>query len=240
MENIIATQKLTKKYGNLTAVNKVDLKVKRGEIFGFLGPNGAGKSTMIRMLCGILQPTAGQATVNGYDIVHQPERIKQSIGYVTQRFGLYDDLTIGENLRFYASLYNIAQDKIDKNVNNLLKLFKFSARVDSLVGELSGGLKQRLAIACAIVHDPEIIFLDEPTAGVDPVLRKDIWEVLKSLSQDGITLFLTTHYMEEAERCHSLGFIFNGTLMAVDTPAHFQAAGKSLEDVYVSFMNEKS
>ena len=240
MDYIIETQKLTKTYGYLTAVNKIDLKVKKGEIFGFLGPNGSGKSTTIRMLCGILQPNSGTALVNGYDIVRQPEKIKQGIGYVTQRFGLYDDLTIGENLNFYASLYNIPQQKIKKNVTNILTLLKFNERVNSLVGELSGGLKQRLAIACAIVHDPEIIFLDEPTAGVDPVLRKEIWEVLKNLFQQGITLFITTHYMEEAEKCHSLGFIFDGKLMAVDTPAHFQAGGKSLEDVYISFMGKKS
>jgi ABC-2 type transport system ATP-binding protein len=239
MDYIIETNKLTKTYGNLIAVNKIDLNVKKGEIFGFLGPNGAGKSTTIRMLCGILQPDGGTALVNGYDIIRQPEKIKQDIGYVTQRFGLYDDLTVGENLNFYASLYAIPQPKIKKNVHDILALLKFSDRASSLVGELSGGLKQRLAIACAIVHDPEIVFLDEPTAGVDPVLRKEIWEVLKNLSQQGITLFITTHYMEEAEKCHSLGFIFDGKLMAVDTPAHFQAGGKSLENVYISFMDKK-
>jgi ABC-2 type transport system ATP-binding protein len=240
MDYIIETNKLTKTYGDLIAVDNIDLRVKKGQIFGFLGPNGAGKSTTIRMLCGILQPNSGQALVNGYDIVSHPEKIKQTIGYVTQRFGLYDDLTVGENLHFYASLYNIPSAKIKKNVANILVLLKFTERVNSLVGELSGGLKQRLAIACAIVHDPEIVFLDEPTAGVDPVLRKEIWEVLKSLSQQGITLFITTHYMEEAEKCHELGFIFDGKLMAVDTPARFQAGGKSLEDVYISFMGKKS
>lgn len=240
MNYIIETNKLTKTYGDLIAVDKIDLKVKKGEIFGFLGPNGAGKSTTIRMLCGILQPNSGTALVNGYDIVNQSEKIKQNIGYVTQRFGLYDDLTVGENLDFYASLYNIPPVKIKKNISNILSLLKFAERVNSLVGELSGGLKQRLAIACAIVHDPEIVFLDEPTAGVDPVLRKEIWEVLKNLSQQGMTLFITTHYMEEAEKCHSLGFIFNGKLMATDTPAHFQSGGKSLEDVYISFMDKKA
>ncbi|MDD5491694.1 MAG: ABC transporter ATP-binding protein [bacterium] len=240
MEYIIATQKLTKTYGRLIAVNKIDLNVKKGEIFGFLGPNGAGKSTTIRMLCGILQPDSGSAMVNGYDIVRQPEKIKQRIGYVTQRFGLYDDLTVSENLNFYASLYNIPPQKIKNNVNNILIMLKFTDRVNSLVSELSGGLKQRLAIACAIVHDPEIVFLDEPTAGVDPVLRKEIWDVLKGLSQQGMTLFITTHYMEEAEKCHSLGFIFDGKLMAVDTPVNFQSGGKSLEDVYISFMGRKS
>jgi ABC-2 type transport system ATP-binding protein len=239
MDYIIKTQKLTKIYGDLIAVNKIDLNVKRGEIFGFLGPNGSGKSTTIRMLCGILQPNSGNALVNGYDVVHHPEKIKQSIGYVTQRFGLYDDLTVVENLNFYASLYNISREKIKKNVSEILALLKFTDRVNSLVGELSGGLKQRLAIACAIVHDPEIVFLDEPTAGVDPVLRKEIWELLKNLSQQGITLFITTHYMEEAEKCHSLGFIFDGKLMALDTPASFRAGGRSLEDVYISFMGKR-
>lgn len=236
MDYIIETRDLTKQYGSLIAVNKVNLKIKRGEIFGFLGPNGAGKSTTIRMLCGILPPTSGDAVVNGCAIVKEPEKIKQTIGYVTQRFGLYDDLTVRENLSFYASLYYLPKERIRTNIDKILMQLKLRDRMDSLVGELSGGLKQRLAIAGAMVHDPEIIFLDEPTAGVDPVLRKEIWEILRQLSKDGVTLFLTTHYMEEAEKCTTIGFLFDGILTAMDTPAHFKTSERSLEDVYISFM----
>ncbi|OGS45087.1 MAG: ABC transporter ATP-binding protein [Elusimicrobia bacterium RIFOXYD2_FULL_34_15] len=238
MDYIIETQNLTKSYSELIAVNKLNLKIKRGDIFGFLGPNGAGKSTTIRMLCGILPPTDGNAVVNGFDIIHQPEKIKKSIGYVTQRFGLYDDLTIKENLTFYASLYHLPESKIKKNIENILSILKLSNRINSMVKELSGGLKQRLSIACAMVHDPEIVFLDEPTAGVDPISRKDMWDVFKHLSNQGITIFITTHYMEEAERCNSIGFIFDGILKAVDTPANFKNSGKTLEEVYISFIKQ--
>ncbi|HAM38957.1 MAG: ABC transporter ATP-binding protein [Elusimicrobia bacterium RIFOXYC2_FULL_34_12] len=238
MDYIIETQNLTKTYGKLIAVNKLNLKIKRGDIFGFLGPNGAGKSTTIRMLCGILQPNEGTAKINGFDIINKSEKIKESIGYVTQRFGLYDDLTVQENLSFYASLYNLSEDTINNNIKNILTLLKLTNRANSIVKELSGGLKQRLSIGCAMVHNPEIIFLDEPTAGVDPISRKEMWEVFNHLSQQGITIFITTHYMEEAERCNNIGFIFNGILMAADTPANFKKSGKTLEAVYVSFMNQ--
>ena len=238
MDYIIETQNLTKTYGKLIAVNKLNLKIKRGDIFGFLGPNGAGKSTTIRMLCGILQPNEGTAKINGFDIINKSEKIKESIGYVTQRFGLYDDLTVQENLSFYASLYNLSEDTINNNIKNILTLLKLTNRANSIVKELSGGLKQRLSIGCAMVHNPEIIFLDEPTAGVDPISRKEMWEVFNHLSQQGITIFITTHYMEEAERCNNIGFIFNGILMAADTPANFKKSGKTLEAEYVSFMNQ--
>ncbi|MDD5686454.1 MAG: ABC transporter ATP-binding protein [Elusimicrobia bacterium] len=235
---IIETNNLTKAYDTLIAVNNINLKIKRGEIFGFLGPNGAGKSTTIRMLCGILPPTSGDAFVNGFSITKEPEKIKRSIGYVTQKFGLYEDLTVEENLEFYASLFNIPSSRVNLNIDKTLELLKLSNRKNSLVSELSGGLKQRLAIASSMVHDPEIIFLDEPTAGVDPVLRKEIWDVLKNLSKQGVTLFLTTHYLEEAERCNTIGYIFNGLLTAVNTPENFKSGGKSLEEVYISFIKQ--
>ena len=238
MDYIIETQNLTKTYGKLIAVNKLNLKIKRGDIFGFLGPNGAGKSTTIRMLCGILQPNEGTAKINGFDIINKSEKIKESIGYVTQRFGLYDDLTVQENLSFYASLYNLSEDTINNNIKNILTLLKLTNRANSIVKELSGGLKQRLSIGCAMVHNPEIIFLDEPTAGVDPISRKEMWEVFNHLSQQGITIFITTHYMEEAERCNSIGFIFDGILKAVDTPANFKNSGQTLEEVYISFIKQ--
>ena len=234
----IVVKDLTKKYGPQRAVDNISFEVKTGEILGFLGPNGAGKSTTIRMLCGILQPNEGTAKINGFDIINKSEKIKESIGYVTQRFGLYDDLTVQENLSFYASLYNLSEDTINNNIKNILTLLKLTNRANSIVKELSGGLKQRLSIGCAMVHNPEIIFLDEPTAGVDPISRKEMWEVFNHLSQQGITIFITTHYMEEAERCNNIGFIFNGILMAADTPANFKKSGKTLEAVYVSFMNQ--
>jgi len=238
MEYVIETNNLTKSFNGIIAVNKLNLKIKRGKIFGFLGPNGAGKSTTIRMLCGILQPTDGMAVVNGFDVIKEPEKIKQTIGYVTQSFGLYEDLTIEENLRFYASLYYMPKEKIKYNINEILNIIELNNRRDTLIRNLSGGLKQRIALACAVVHDPEIIFLDEPTAGVDPVLRKSIWDILKKLSGKGVTLFVTTHYLEEAERCDEVGFIFNGKLVACDTVQNIKSGGKSLEDIYISLIKK--
>jgi len=238
MEYVIETNNLTKSFNGIIAVNKLNLKIKRGKIFGFLGPNGAGKSTTIRMLCGILQPTDGMAVVNGFDVIKEPEKIKQTIGYVTQSFGLYEDLTVEENLRFYASLYYMPKEKIKYNINEILNIIELNNRRDTLIRNLSGGLKQRIALACAVVHDPEIIFLDEPTAGVDPVLRKSIWDILKKLSGKGVTLFVTTHYLEEAERCDEVGFIFNGKLVACDTVQNIKSGGKSLEDIYISLIKK--
>jgi len=238
MEYVIETNNLTKSFNGIIAVNKLNLKIKRGKIFGFLGPNGAGKSTTIRMLCGILQPTDGMAVVNGFDVIKEPEKIKQTIGYVTQSFGLYEDLTVEENLRFYASLYYMPKEKIKYNINEILNIIELNNRRDTLIRNLSGGLKQRIALACAVIHDPEIIFLDEPTAGVDPVLRKSIWDILKKLSGKGVTLFVTTHYLEEAERCDEVGFIFNGKLVACDTVQNIKSGGKSLEDIYISLIKK--
>jgi ABC-type multidrug transport system ATPase subunit len=239
MQETIITESLSKYYGDITAVDKLDLNIHAGEIFGFLGPNGAGKSTTIRMLCSILTPDSGKAYVNGFDVAKEPEKVKQTIGYVTQKFGLYEDLTVRENLQFFASLYNMERSRIEANITKTLGSINLSKRIDSLVSELSGGLKQRLAIACALVHDPKIVFLDEPTAGVDPVLRKEIWDYLKDLSEEGITLFVTTHYLEEAERCSRVGFIFDGKLKAIDKVENFKKGGKTLEDVFVSFITKR-
>ena len=183
-------------------------------------------------------PTDGMAVVNGFDVIKEPEKIKQTIGYVTQSFGLYEDLTVEENLRFYASLYYMPKEKIKYNINEILNIIELNNRRDTLIRNLSGGLKQRIALACAVIHDPEIIFLDEPTAGVDPVLRKSIWDILKKLSGKGVTLFVTTHYLEEAERCDEVGFIFNGKLVACDTVQNIKSGGKSLEDIYISLIKK--
>jgi ABC-2 type transport system ATP-binding protein len=212
---IIETQHLARRFGHLTAVRDVSLSVKRGEIFGVLGPNGAGKSTTIRMLCGILDPTSGTGRVVGFDIAREAERIKQTIGYMTQRFSLYEDLTVVENLRFYAGIYGVKRrDRIDE----LLESTGLAGRRDQISGTLSGGWKQRVALACATVHEPPLLFLDEPTAGVDPVSRREFWEQIHAIAARGTTALMTTHYMDEAERCHRLSFIFRGTLLDVGTP----------------------
>ena len=214
-EVVIDTHALTKRFGLITAVDSIDLQIHRGEIFGFLGPNGAGKTTTIRMLCGILRPTSGSATLLGHDVVTNPEAIKRQIGYVSQQFGLYNDLTVEENLRFYADLYG-ASDETHKE--ELLERYGFSDKTNQLAATLSGGYKQRLALICALSHKPDLLFLDEPTAGVDPVTRKDLWDLFYQLTDSGTTLFVSTHYIEEAERCHTLAFIFGGRLILHDTP----------------------
>ncbi len=216
---IIHTEHLARRFGALVAVRDVSLDVRRGEIFGVLGPNGAGKSTTIRMLCGILDPTGGEGTVVGFDIAREAERIKERIGYMTQRFSLYEDLTVRENLRFYAGIYGVPLFKRRARVDEVLGLTGLTARRSQLAGTLSGGWKQRVALACATIHSPQLLFLDEPTAGVDPVSRRAFWDQIHQLSAEGTTVLLTTHYMDEAERCHRLSFIFRGAPLDVGTPA---------------------
>jgi ABC-2 type transport system ATP-binding protein len=215
---IIQTENLSRTFGALVAVRDVSLEVRRGEIFGILGPNGAGKSTTIRMLCGILDPTGGRGTVVGFDIARESERIKERIGYMTQRFSLYEDLTVIENLEFYAGIYGVPLGKRRARVDAVLERTGLAGRRRQLSGTLSGGWKQRVALACATIHDPPLLFLDEPTAGVDPVSRREFWERIYELAAAGTTAVLTTHYMDEAERCHRLAFIFGGTLLDVGTP----------------------
>jgi ABC-2 type transport system ATP-binding protein len=217
-EYIIETDKLSRRFGDLLAVNNVSLSVRRGEIFGVLGPNGAGKSTTIRMLCGILDPTGGSGRVVGYDILTESERIKQRIGYMTQRFSLYEDLSVGENLAFYAGIYGVPWSRRKARVTEVLERAGLSSRQKQLAGTLSGGWKQRVALASATIHEPPLLFLDEPTAGVDPVSRREFWEQIHRLAAEGTTVLLTTHYMDEAERCHRLSFIFRGELLDVGTP----------------------
>ncbi|UCD57058.1 MAG: ABC transporter ATP-binding protein [Candidatus Hydrogenedentota bacterium] len=218
-ETAIETHHLTRRFGSLVAVDDLNLSISRGEIFGFLGPNGSGKSTTIRMLCGILRPSEGSGTVGGHDIVKQPEQIKRIIGYMSQSFGLYNDLTVEENLAFYSRVYLRDWKQAKRKREAIIEAMGLDEYSNHLSAQLSGGWKQRLALACAVVHEPEILFLDEPTAGIDPVSRRVLWDILYDLSQNkGMTLFVTTHYMEEAERCNKIGFIWRGRLVACDSP----------------------
>ncbi|HEY7376608.1 MAG TPA: ABC transporter ATP-binding protein, partial [Polyangia bacterium] len=215
---VIVTDRLSRRFGALVAVRDVSLTVERGEIFGVLGPNGAGKSTTIRMLCGILDPTSGSGRVVGYDIARDAERIKERIGYMTQRFSLYEDLTVAENLRFYAGIYGVARGERRARVDETIRRAGLQDRRDQIAGTLSGGWKQRVALASATIHRPPLLFLDEPTAGVDPVSRRDFWDEIYRLSAGGTTVLLTTHYMDEAARCHRLAFIFRGQLLDIGKP----------------------
>ncbi len=212
----IWTRGLSRRFGDKLAVDGLDLTIERGRIFGLLGPNGAGKTTTIRMLIGILRPTAGEGRVAGYDLLREAEAIKRQIGYVAQHFGLYDDLTAAENLRFYASVYRAADPQVRER---LLVRYGFGEHRNVLARNLSGGFRQRLALICALTHAPSLLFLDEPTAGVDPAARKELWDLFYELADGGTTLFVTTHYMEEAERCDRLAFLHRGRLVAENTPA---------------------
>jgi ABC-2 type transport system ATP-binding protein len=216
-------------------VDSLDLRIERGEVFGLLGPNGSGKTTTIRMLCGLMAPTGGDATVVGYDIRTQADAIRRVIGYMSQRFGLYEDLTVAENVRFYAALYGVHGESGAARVEALLEELGFAPRAGQLAGTLSGGWKQRLALACATAHTPQLLFLDEPTAGVDPAARRHFWEMIYALAAAGTTILVTTHYMDEAERCGRLAFLSRGHLIAVGTPdevtRHF--GQKTIEDVFI-------
>jgi len=215
---VITTERLERRFGSLVAVRDVSLRVARGRIFGVLGPNGAGKSTTIRMLCGILTPSGGSGKVVGFDIVRQAEQIKQNIGYMTQRFSLYEDLSVEENLALYAGIYGVPSQRRAARLAQVMESSGLSARRRQLAGTLSGGWKQRVALASATVHEPPLLFLDEPTAGVDPVSRREFWEQIHQLAAGGTTIVVTTHYMDEAERCHEIAFIFRGQLLDTGTP----------------------
>lgn len=217
--HIIVAEHLSRSFGSLVAVEDVSLEVRKGEIFGVLGPNGAGKSTTIRMLCGLLDPTSGRANVVGFDVRAHSEQIKARIGYMTQAFSLYTDLTVQENLAFYAAVYGVPRKRRRGRLESVLRETGLLERRKQLAGTLSGGWKQRLALACATIHEPPLLFLDEPTAGVDPVSRREFWERIHALSSAGTTVLVTTHYMDEAERCHRLAFIFRGRVLDVGSPA---------------------
>jgi ABC-2 type transport system ATP-binding protein len=215
----VETRDLTRRFGKRVAVDHLNLQVRAGELYGFLGPNGAGKSTTLRMLCGILEPSEGGGTVLGIDLARDPERIKSVIGYMSQRFSLYDDLTVVENLIFYARVYEVSGTQRSTRMARMIQLADLAGREGQLAGTLSGGYRQRLALACALVHSPRLIFLDEPTAGVDPVSRRNFWGLIRRLADQGTTIVVTTHYMDEAELCDSLGFIYQGKLIAQGSPA---------------------
>jgi ABC-2 type transport system ATP-binding protein len=221
-ELAISVRELTRMFGTFTAVDHVSFDVAPGEIFGYLGPNGSGKSTTIRMLCGLLEPTSGGATVLGYDIARQAEAIKARIGYMSQRFSLYNDLTVQQNMEFYAGIYQIAPDEQRRRIPELVAMANLTGREHELVSNLSGGWKQRLALGSAIIHRPRMLFLDEPTGGVDPVSRRDFWDLIYRMADEGVTIFVTTHYMDEAERCQRIGFMYNSKLIALGSPAELK------------------
>ncbi len=222
-EIAIDVKNLTRNFGKFTAVDHITFSIAYGEIFGFLGANGAGKSTTIRMLCGILSPTSGDAIVAGYHVSTHSEDIKRSIGYVSQRFGLYTDLTVEENLQFYGRIYGINGNAAKARIDEILKMTGLSSWRSRLAGELSGGWKQKLGLANALLHRPKVLFLDEPTAGIDPLSRRAVWEILYQLADEGVALFVTTHYMEEAERCNQIGFISAGQLLKIGKPSELKA-----------------
>jgi ABC-2 type transport system ATP-binding protein len=220
--NAVETHDLVKRFDRFVAVDHVNLEVRRGEIFGFLGPNGAGKSTTIRILCGLLQPTSGTAIVGGLDIATQSEEVKHHIGYMSQKFSLYDDLTVEENIDFFAGIYGVPRERRAGRKDYVLRMAGIEERRTSLTRLLSGGWKQRLALGCAILHEPPILFLDEPTSGVDPIARRTFWELIYQLSGAGHTIFVSTHYMDEAEYCHRLALMYRGKVIALGTPSELK------------------
>ncbi len=221
-EHSIEVRSLSKRFGDFVAVDAVSFEVERGRIFGFLGANGAGKSTTIRMLCGLLDPTSGTATVGGYDIRREPERVKRVIGYMSQKFSLYEDLTVVENIRFFGGAYGLPKKAVDARLAWVLEMAGLEGRERSLTRTLSVGWKQRLALGCAILHEPQIVFLDEPTGGVDPASRRRFWELINDLSERGITVFVTTHYLDEAEYCNDIRLIHAGRIVAGGSPGELK------------------
>jgi ABC-2 type transport system ATP-binding protein len=217
-EAIVEVKNLTKRFGDFTAVKNISFTVRKGEIFGFLGPNGAGKSTTIKMLCGILLPTSGEGGVSGHDIISGQEDIKNIIGYMSQRFSLYEDLTVRENLEFFGSVYGLEGVRITEGIDKVAALAGIGGRGNDLVRDLPIGVKQRLALGAAILHDPPILFLDEPTSGVDPLMRRNFWDIIYRFSEEGRTIFVTTHYMDEAEHCNRIALIIAGEIIALDSP----------------------
>ncbi len=235
----IEVRELTKTFGAFTAVDRVSFDVGKGEIFGFLGPNGAGKSTTIRMLCGILQPTSGTGRVGGFDIGREPDAVKRIIGYMSQKFTLYGDLTVGENIDFHGGIRRLPPSVLAERKAWVLRMAGLVGRERSLTRELSGGWKQRLALGCSILHHPDILFLDEPTASVDPASRRDFWDLIYALAEEGTTVFVTSHYMDEVERCHRIAIIFAGRIAAIGTPRELKLrfTGRDdtpLEEVFIA------
>ena len=238
----LSVRGLTKRFGSFTAVAGVDFEVPRGEVFGFLGPNGSGKTTTIRMLTGSIAPTAGEASVLGEDVIRHPERVRARIGYMSQKFSLFEDLTVAQNLRFYAQIHGLGREEFAERRAWILRMAGLEGREDELARNLSVGWRQRLSLGTATIHSPELIFLDEPTSGVDPVARRQFWDLLYELAEQGITLFVTTHYMDEATHCNRLAFIYGGKLIAQGSPTELRDSfgpGATLEDVFVG-LEERS
>jgi ABC-2 type transport system ATP-binding protein len=218
----IVADKLTKRFGDFVAVNEVSFEARRGEIIGFLGPNGAGKSTTIRILCGLLRPSSGRAEVAGLDVARYPEKVRESIGYMSQKFSLYGDLSVMENLRFFGGVYGVKGARLEQRLDFAIDMAGLKGREEALVADLSGGWKQRLALGCAVLHEPAILFLDEPTSGVDPASRRRFWDLIYSLAGDGVCVVITTHYMDEAEYCNRIALINGGKLAALGTPSELK------------------
>jgi ABC-2 type transport system ATP-binding protein len=221
----VVIENLVKRFADFTAVDHISLETRKGEIFGFLGPNGAGKSTTIRMLCGLLKPTSGRALVAGFDIAREPESVRQNIGYMSQKFSLYNDLKVIENLRLFAGLYNLPRDLVAERIDWALTMANLKGQESMITATLPGGWKQRLALGCAVLHQPPIIFLDEPTSGVDPISRRQFWDLIHGMAAEGVTVFVTTHYMDEAEYCNRLGLIYRGKIVALGTPNELKQKG---------------
>lgn len=244
--DIVTVKDLVKRFRNFTAVKDITFSVKKGEIFGFLGPNGAGKSTTIRMLCGILTPTTGEGSVAGYDIIKNPEGIKHSIGYMSQKFSLYEDMTPFENIRFYLGVYSVPENLWQERCEWVLEMASLSGLRNRLTRELPQGWRQRLALGCALLHKPEILFLDEPTSGVDPVTRRQFWSFIRELSEKGMTVFVTTHYMNEALNCGRIVMINNGTIVVSGEPGQVikdvcpDKPGADLNDVFIRLMSREA
>jgi ABC-2 type transport system ATP-binding protein len=237
----VEVENLVKRFGDFVAVDHISFQVGRGEIFGFLGPNGAGKSTAIRILCGLLRPSEGKARVSGLDVATQPETIRKNIGYMSQKFSLYDDLTVEENIDFFSGIYGVPNGRRFERKEYVLKMAGLEGNRSTMTRLLPGGWKQRLALGCAILHEPPILFLDEPTSGVDPIARRAFWDLIYQLSSAGHTVFVTTHYMDEAEYCHRLALMYRGKIVALGAPKELkEAANKhSMEDVFVSTIEEE-
>ncbi|MFT6036452.1 MAG: ABC-2 type transport system ATP-binding protein [Marivirga sp.] len=233
-ETVIKTTNLTKTFGDFTAVDNISLEVKKGEIFGFLGANGAGKTTAMRMLCGLSTPSAGEAHIAGFDIYKDTEKIKANIGYMSQKFSLYEDLTIAENINFFGGIYGLSNAELKEQSSSLIDKLGLGQNVNKLLGELPLGWKQKLAFSVAVIHQPSIVFLDEPTGGVDPITRRDFWDLIYEAAEDGITVFVTTHYMDEAEYCNRISMMVDGKIAALDTPHNLkqQFQAESMDDVF--------
>jgi ABC-2 type transport system ATP-binding protein len=236
----VSVQSLEKKFGDFTAVNKINFEVTRGEIFGFLGPNGAGKSTTIRMLCGIIPPTSGSGKVGGFDIIKEQHKIKEHIGYMSQKFSLYNDLTIEENINFYSGIYKIPRQEKKARFEAVIRTAGLEGMESNLTATLAGGWKQRLALGCALLHKPRIIFLDEPTSGVDPITRANFWGIIKRLAAEGVTVFITTHYMDEAENANRMVLIYRGTIIAQGSPEEMKTKCMKDEVLEITLPNSQA